>query len=88
MSYEDDEIDSALLAYPFPLPVFDRSSVYPHCLCQNYPQPDMEGTTLITIVKGDTLWDLATEHLKDPLKWSDSNNTTIFPILTLSFPTR
>ena len=25
------------------------------------PKPDMEGTTLITIVKGDTLWDLATD---------------------------
>ena len=35
------------------------------------PNPDTEGTTLITIVKGDTLWDLATKHLEDPLKWPD-----------------
>ena len=32
------------------------------------PNPDMEGTTLITIVKGDTLWDLAIKHLEDPMK--------------------
>ena len=59
------------------------------------PKPDMEGTTLITIVKGDTLWDLATEHLKDPLKWSEfkqyndfSNPDLIFPDEMMQIPAK
>ena len=50
------------------------------------PKPDMEGTTLITIVKGDTLWDLATEHLKDPLKWSEFKQYNDFTNPDLIFP--
>ena len=42
------------------------------------PNPDMEGTTLITIVKGDTLWDLAIKHLEDPLKWPDFKKYNTF----------
>ena len=42
------------------------------------PNPDTEGTTLITIVKGDTLWDLATKHLEDPLKWPDFKKHNTF----------
>ena len=42
------------------------------------PNPDMDGTTLITIVKGDTLWDLAATHLEDPLKWPDFKKYNTF----------
>ena len=50
------------------------------------PKPDMEGTTLITIVKGNTLWDLATEHLKDPLKWAEFKQYNDFTNPDLIFP--
>ena len=59
------------------------------------PNPDTEGTTLITIVKGDTLWYLATEHLKDPLKWAEfkqyndfSNPDLIFPDEMMRIPAK
>ena len=59
------------------------------------PKPDMEGTTLITIVKGDTLWDLATKHLEDPLKWAEfkqyndfSNPDLIFPDEMMQIPAK
>ena len=42
------------------------------------PNPDMEGTTLITIVKGDTLWDLAIKHLEDPMKWPEFRQYNTF----------
>ena len=42
------------------------------------PNPDMEGTTLITIVKGDTLWDLAIKYLEDPLKWPEFKKYNTF----------
>ncbi|MYE87897.1 LysM peptidoglycan-binding domain-containing protein [Candidatus Poribacteria bacterium] len=42
------------------------------------PNPDMDGTTLITIVKGDTLWDLAAKHLEDPLKWREFKQYNTF----------
>ena len=37
------------------------------------PHADDDGddTILITIEKGDTLWDLCQEHLKDPLQWRE-----------------
>ena len=59
------------------------------------PKPDMEGTTLITIVKGDTLWELATKYLADPLKWSEfkqyndfSNPDLIFPDEMMQIPAK
>ncbi len=42
------------------------------------PNPEMEGTTLITIVKGDTLWNLAIEHLEDPLRWPEFKKYNTF----------
>ena len=42
------------------------------------PNPDMDGTTLITIIKGDTLWDLAAKHLEDPLKWREFKQYNTF----------
>ena len=42
------------------------------------PNPDMDGTTLITIVKGDTLWDLATEHLENARSWPEFKNYNTF----------
>ena len=42
------------------------------------PHADMEGTTLITIVKGDTLWDLAAEHFEDSLKWPEFKKYNTF----------
>ncbi len=42
------------------------------------PSEDEDGTRLITIEKGDTLWDLCQEHLKDPLRWRDLSNYNDF----------
>ena len=50
------------------------------------PKPDMEGTTLITIVKGDTLWDLAMKHIEDPLKWVEFKQYNDFTNPDLIFP--
>ena len=59
------------------------------------PNPDMEGTTLITIVKGDTLWHLAAKHLEDPLRWPEfkdyntfSNPDQIFPDEMMRIPAK
>ena len=59
------------------------------------PNPDMEGTTLITIMKGDTLWHLAAEHLEDPLRWPEfkdyntfSNPDQIFPDEMMRIPAK
>ena len=50
------------------------------------PNPDTEGTTLITIVKGDTLWKLAQQHLTDPLKWAEFKQYNDFSNPDLIFP--
>ena len=42
------------------------------------PNPDMDGTTLITIVKGDTLWDLAIKHLDSARSWPEFKNYNTF----------
>ena len=59
------------------------------------PNPDMDGTTLITIVKGDTLWDLAAKHLEDPLKWREfkqyntfTNPSRIYPDEMMRIPAK
>ena len=59
------------------------------------PNPDMEGTTLITIVKGDTLWGLAATHLENPLKWPEfkkyntfSNPDRIYPDEMMRIPAK
>ena len=59
------------------------------------PNPEMEGTTLITIVKGDTLWDLAAKHIEDPLKWPEfkmyntfTNPDRIYPDEMLRIPAK
>ena len=59
------------------------------------PNPEMEGTTLITIVKGDTLWGLAQTHLEDPLKWPEfkkyntfSNPDRIYPDEMMRIPAK
>ncbi|MYF56675.1 LysM peptidoglycan-binding domain-containing protein, partial [Candidatus Poribacteria bacterium] len=45
-----------------------------------------EETTLITIEKGDTLWDLCQEHLKDPLKWRELSKNNDFTNPDLIYP--
>ena len=45
-----------------------------------------EETTLITIEKGDTLWDLCQEHLKDPLKWRELSKYNDFTNPYLIYP--
>ncbi len=42
------------------------------------PHPDMDGTTLITIVKGDTLWDLAIQHLENARAWPEFKDYNTF----------
>ncbi len=42
------------------------------------PNPDMDGTTLITIVKGDTLWDLAAQHLQNSHAWPEFKKYNTF----------
>lgn len=42
------------------------------------PHADMEGTDLITIVKGDTLWDLAAKHLENARAWPEFKQYNTF----------
>lgn len=50
------------------------------------PHEGDEETTLITIEKGDTLWDLCQKHLKDPLKWRDLSQYNDFTNPNLIYP--
>ena len=50
------------------------------------PHQGDDGTTLITIVKGDTLWDLCQEHLKDPLRWRELSKYNDFTNPHLIYP--
>ena len=51
------------------------------------PHADDDGETmLITIEKGDTLWDLCQEHLKDPLQWRELSKYNDFTNPHLIYP--
>ena len=50
------------------------------------PHAEEDGTMLITIVKGDTLWDLCQEHLKDPLQWRELSKYNDFTNPHLIYP--
>lgn len=47
---------------------------------------DGSETMLITIEKGDTLWDLCQEHLKDPLQWRELSKYNDFTNPHLIYP--
>lgn len=50
------------------------------------PHDGDDDTMLITIEKGDTLWDLCQEHLKDPLQWRELSKYNDFTNPHLIFP--
>ncbi len=50
------------------------------------PHEGDEKTTLITIEKGDTLWDLCQKHLKDPLRWRELSKYNDFTNPNLIYP--
>ena len=50
------------------------------------PHDGDDDTMLITIVKGDTLWDLCQEHLKDPLRWRELSKYNDFTNPHLIYP--
>ncbi len=50
------------------------------------PHGGGEDTMLITIEKGDTLWDLCQEHLKDPLLWRELSKYNDFTNPDLIYP--
>ena len=50
------------------------------------PHDGDDGTMIITVVKGDTLWDLCQEHLKDPLRWRELSQYNDFTNPHLIYP--
>ena len=50
------------------------------------PHEGDDDTILITIVKGDTLWDLCQKHLKDPLRWRELSKYNDFTNPHLIYP--
>ena len=50
------------------------------------PHPDEDGTVLITIEKGDTLWDLCQEYLEDPTRWPELKEYNDFTNPYLIYP--
>jgi len=50
------------------------------------PHDGSDDTMLITIEKGDTLWDLCQEHLKDPLQWRELSKYNDFTNPHLIYP--
>ena len=50
------------------------------------PHDGDDDTMLITIVKGDTLWDLCQEHLKNPLQWQELSKYNDFTNPHLIYP--
>ena len=50
------------------------------------PHDGDDDTMLITIVKGDTLWDLCQKHLKDPLRWRELSKYNDFTNPHLIYP--
>ena len=50
------------------------------------PHEGDDDTMLITIEKGDTLWDLCQEHLKDPLQWRELSKYNDFTNPHLIYP--
>lgn len=50
------------------------------------PHEGDEDTKLITIEKGDTLWDLCKKHLEDPLKWRELSKYNDFTNPNLIYP--
>ena len=50
------------------------------------PKSTNGDTSLITIKKGDTLWDLAKEHLKNPVMWREFSKYNSFTNPHLIFP--
>ena len=50
------------------------------------PHDGDDDTMLVTIVKGDTLWDLCQQHLKDPLQWRELSKYNDFTNPHLIYP--
>lgn len=50
------------------------------------PHEGDDSTRIITIVKGDTLWDLCQEHLQDPLRWRELSKYNDFTNPHLIYP--